>query len=129
MTHQQVPAFGLGVIQLETDHKPLVPLLGQNLLPPRVLRFIIQFQYTIQYVPGKSLYTADTFSRAPLKESSDIAAASSTETEQFVQAIRAVLPASANCLETYAAKQANDRICSKLIHIWVAIQKSTKQRA
>ena len=30
------------VIQLETDHKPLVPLLGQkslDLLPPRVLRF------------------------------------------------------------------------------------------
>ena len=101
------------VIQLETDHKPLVPLLGQkslDLLPPRVLHFrlhLMRFQYTIQHVPGKSLYTADTLSKASLKESSDKEAASSTETEQLVQAIRAVLPASADRLETYAA---NDRI-------------------
>ena len=109
------------VIQLETDHKPLVPLLGQkslDLLPPRVLWFrlrLMRFQYTIQYVPGKSLYTADTLSRAPLKDPSDTAAVSSRETEQFVQAIRAVLPASADRLEEYAEKQANDRICSQLI--------------
>ena len=98
------------VIQLETDHKPLVPLLGQkslDLLPPRVLRFrlrLMRFQYTIQHVPGKSLYTADTLSRAPLKDPSDTAAASSRETEQFVQAIRAVLPASADRLDEYAKK-------------------------
>ena len=60
------------VIHLETDHKPLIPLLGQkslDLLPPRVLRFrlrLMRFQYTIHHVPGKSLYTADTLSRAPL---------------------------------------------------------------
>ena len=106
---------------LETDHKSLVPLLGQkslDLLPPRVLRFrlrLMRFQCTIQHVPGKSLYTADTLSRAPLRESCDATAISSRETEQFVQAIRTVLPASADRLETYAKKQANDRICSKLI--------------
>lgn len=98
------------VIQLETDHKPLVPLLGQkslDLLPPRVLRFrlrLMRFQYTIQHVPGKSLYTADTLSRAPLKDPSDTAAVSCGETEQFVQAIRAVLPASADRLEVYTKK-------------------------
>ena len=109
------------VIQLETDHKPLVPLLGQkslDLLPPSVLQLrlrLMRFQYTIQHVPGKSLYTADTLSRAPLKGPSDTAAVSFRETEQFVQAIRAVLPASADRLEAYAQKQANDRICSQLI--------------
>ena len=41
---------------LETDHKPLVPLLGSkslDLLPPRVLRFrlrLMRFQYIIHHV-------------------------------------------------------------------------------
>ena len=61
-------------ISIETDHKPLVPLLGSKHLdnfPPRVLRFslrLMRFSYSIQHVPGKLLYTADTFSRAPLRE-------------------------------------------------------------
>ena len=113
------------VIQLETDHKPLVPLLGQknlDLLPPRVLRFrlrLMRFQYTIQHVPGKSLYTADTLSRAPLKNPCNAAAVHSGETEQ---AIRAVLPASADRLEAFAKSQANDKICSQL-QIRMATQK------
>ena len=96
------------VIQLETDHKPLIPLLGQktlDLLPLRVLRFrlrLMRFQYTIHHVPGKSLYTADTLSQAPLNEITDKFSASSTETEQFVQAITAGLPANADRLEAYA---------------------------
>ena len=59
-------------ITLETDHKPLVPLLGKtnlDCLPPRVLRFrirLMRFSYTISHVPGKQLYTADTLSRAPV---------------------------------------------------------------
>lgn len=65
------------VIVLETDHKPLVPLLGQkslDLLPPHIFRFrlcMMRFQYTIYHVPGKSLYTADMLSRAPIQDSSD----------------------------------------------------------
>ena len=59
-------------IQLETDHKPLVPILGNkslDSLPPQVLRFrlrLMKFQYTIKHVSGKELYTPDTLSRAPL---------------------------------------------------------------
>ena len=58
---------------IETDHKPLIPLLGtKNLdsLPPRVLRFrlhLSRFEYQIGHVPGKYLYTADTLSRAPIQ--------------------------------------------------------------
>ena len=56
----------------ETDHKPLMPLLGVkrlNTLPPPVLRFRLRlnrFSYDIKHVPGKELYTADTLSRAPI---------------------------------------------------------------
>ena len=46
-------------IQMETDHKPLVPLLGTkhlDVLPPKILRFricLMPFDYTILHVPGK----------------------------------------------------------------------------
>ena len=45
-------------IHIETDHKPLAPLLGSKFLdslPPRILRFrlrLMQFDYTISHVPG-----------------------------------------------------------------------------
>jgi len=64
-------------ITLETDHKPLVPLLSDkrlDSLPPRVLRFhlrLMRFDYVIKHVPGKSLHTADALSRAPLKHTMD----------------------------------------------------------
>ena len=60
---------------METDHKPLVPLLGNkelDQLPPRVLRFrlrLARFDYLIVHVPGKFLYTADALSRDPLPPS------------------------------------------------------------
>lgn len=59
---------------IETDHKPLVPLLNTkclNTLPPPVLRFrlrLARFDYTVSHVPGKLMYTADTLSRAPTGE-------------------------------------------------------------
>ena len=57
---------------IETDHKPLVPLLSsKNLkdLPARVQKFrmrMMRFTYSISHVPGKPLYTADALSRALL---------------------------------------------------------------
>ena len=63
-------------ISIDTDHKPLVTLLGSKHLvnlPPRVLRICLRlmwFSYSIQHVPGKLLYTADTLSRAPSREES-----------------------------------------------------------
>ena len=53
---------------VETDHKPLVPLFSTK-LPVRIQRFrmrLLRFDFTISHVPGKSLMTADTLSRAPL---------------------------------------------------------------
>ena len=57
---------------IETDHRPLVPLLStRNLedLPARVQQFrmrMTRFTYSVSHVPGKALFTADTLSRAPL---------------------------------------------------------------
>ena len=80
-------------ILLETNHKPLVPILESkslDSLPPRVLCFrlpLARFQYTIHHAPGKSLYLADTLSRAPVREpSKEINAFNDYEVEKFVEA-------------------------------------------
>ena len=57
---------------IETDHKPLVPLLstkGLDEMSIRVQRFrlrLMRYQYSISHVAGKELCTADTLSRAPV---------------------------------------------------------------
>ena len=86
-------------IALETDHKPLVPLLGKtnlDCLPPRVLRFrirLMRFSYTISHVAGKQLYTADTLSRAPVSTPDSTHLAEDSLTEHFVDNV-----VSADCL-------------------------------
>ncbi|KAL5516836.1 hypothetical protein EMCRGX_G002260 [Ephydatia muelleri] len=58
-------------ISIETDHKPLVPLLSSKRLddlPPRVLRFrlrLMRFAFSIVHVPGKYMYTADALFPSP----------------------------------------------------------------
>lgn len=60
--------------ELETDHKPLPSLLGSqalDALPPHIQRFkmrLMSYSYSIIYVPGKSLWAADTLSCAPVKQ-------------------------------------------------------------
>lgn len=106
-------------VQLETDHKPLVPLLTTTHLdhmPPRVLRFrlhLTRFEYSIQHVPGKFLYTADALSRAP--NTSEVPAQEYPDTEFLVQSLVAYLPADADRLKSYRQAQKADATCSKLL--------------
>ena len=63
--------------EVQTDHKPLVSLLGaKNLeeLPARIQRFrmrLMRFTFTITHIPGKDLTIADTLSRAPTGSATD----------------------------------------------------------
>ncbi len=105
---------------VETDHKPLVPLLGTkhlHSLPPRILRFRLRldrFDYTIQHVPGKDLHTADALSRAP---------SASTEHDTNLQELAemlmvahiAQLPASKDTLDRYRSAQLSDPTCSTVM--------------
>ena len=93
-------------IDIETDHKPLVPLLGMkhlDNLPPRVVRFRLRldrYDYDICHVPGKSLYTADTLSRAPLPEPLPISSIQLQElAEQNVLSAVCNLPVSSHRLK------------------------------
>lgn len=72
---------------IESDHKLLIPLLNTkhlDALPPRVIQFCLRlakFDYVINHVLGKFLYTADALSRAPVPETGD------SDLEEEVQSI------------------------------------------
>ena len=104
---------------IQTDHKPLVPLLGSknlDILPPRILRFRLRmdrFDYSIVHVPGKLLYTADTLSRAPMSESETNL---QEEAEVLMEVCVTDLPASNSRLDEYRASQVTDPICSAIFN-------------
>jgi len=62
-------------------------------------------------LPGKTLYTADTISTTPTKETPVV---TSDEIERLVQAITVALPANQHHLNSNSKAQAKDNICSKL---------------
>ena len=60
--------------EIETDHKPLIPLLGTkdlSELPLRVQRFkmrLMRYSYDIFHTPGSKMFIADLLSRPPTGE-------------------------------------------------------------
>ena len=102
---------------VETDHKPLVPLLGTKALdelPPRVLRFrlrLMRYQFNIVHVPGKNLITADALSRAPADVSSVADSALEQEVDAFMAAVTDSLPVTDQRLQEILRAQQDDPIC------------------
>jgi len=84
---------------VETDHKPLVPLLSsKNLeeLPIRIQHFclqLIRFNYTMVRVPGKSLCTADVLSQSPIHTTSSSDLTFQKEVDAYVNLLIDNLPA------------------------------------
>jgi len=104
-------------IQIETDHKPLVPLLGTTQLPPRVLRFrlrLTRFEYSNAHVPGMYLYSADTLSCAPIK-SVECVYEDDKDVKRFIEMFIEQLPASKEILEQFRKAPKDDPICSTVI--------------
>ncbi len=107
---------------LETDHKPLISLLGTakslDQLPPRIQRMkmrLMRFAYTIIHVPGKELYTADTLSRAPVDVSKvDVIEDLTEEIEVFVNVVMQGFPATDNRIEEIRQHQFEDETCQEL---------------
>jgi hypothetical protein len=107
-------------IVIETDHKPLIPLLNSkhlDSLPPRVLRFrlrLMRFNYSVSFVPGTLLYTADTLSRSP-QQSTASQEQQALRLEVQISAIASQLPTSPDSLEEYRQGQAADPVLSQVI--------------
>lgn len=85
---------------METDHKPLVTLFDKDLskCPLRIQRFIIRLQkytFSLSYMPGKFLHTADALSRSSMMISTIDAA--DQRLEESVKLATAELPLSSRC--------------------------------
>ncbi|KAL8584885.1 hypothetical protein ACOMHN_037588 [Nucella lapillus] len=125
---------------VETDHKPLVPLLSTKLideLPIRIQRFrirLLRFSFTICHVPGKELYTADALSRAP-QDADNLPDGDFTElVEVYLNAVLYTLPASDQRLAQIRAElKKDDTLCVVMHYItncWPdkqQLNKTTKQ--
>ncbi|KAL6475040.1 hypothetical protein MHYP_G00160800 [Metynnis hypsauchen] len=120
---ERLSPYLLGLqFKIETDHKPLVPLLSSKALdelPPRVLRFrlrLLKFTYDIVHVPGKCLITADALSRASVKHTlTQEGKDNEADVKVFLDAVVQSLPATEARLKVIQEKQKTDPICAKLI--------------
>ena len=105
---------------IETDHKPLVPLLStKNLdeMPLRVQRFrlrLMRYQYTISHTAGKDLCTADTLSRAPTGVTDTQADKFQKEVASYVNLIIDHLPASQTKMQEIIKEQEQDPVCQQI---------------
>ncbi|XP_046855956.1 uncharacterized protein K02A2.6-like [Xenia sp. Carnegie-2017] len=107
---------------IETDHKPLVPLLGSKILdqlPPRIQRFkmrLMKYSFTIRHIPGKELVVADALSRAPnMKQPTKSDNNLSEDLNIYVAQIVQNIPASERRLEEIRRHQQEDPVCTKLV--------------
>ena len=102
---------------LETDHKPLVPLLSsKNLdeLPIGIQRFRLRmmcYSYDLRHVPGKELTTADYLSQSPIPTTEDYGL--STETNAYVNLVVTHLPATDSRLQDIKEHQHQDTVLQK----------------
>lgn len=104
--------------QIETDHKPLLALLGTkhlDELSPRILRFrmrLMWFHFSLTHVPCKSLATADALSRAPVPATQTPEAPAQEQLiEGFVHSVISSLPITEKrLLELKQAQQADEML-------------------
>ena len=106
---------------IQTDHKPLVPLLSTKLLdelPIRVQRFrmrLLRYDFTISHIPGQDLVTADALSRAPVSNSTASDQLLEEEVDAYIQAVIDSLPASEGRLAEIREAHQQDELCQEVI--------------
>ena len=100
---------------VETDHKPLVSLLGTaelHKMPPRIQRFrlrLMRYNPRVVHVAGKNQITADALSRAPVSDPDPADVDLIDNTTAFAKQTIEILPATTHKLqEIRKAQKADD---------------------
>ena len=104
-----------GVVKEKLSSAPALANLEE--MPPRIETPshapADAFTFTVSHVPGKSLITADTLSRAPVAQQDD-----QNCTEEEIDLVRSIcmasIPASNTQLEQIREKQEEDEVCRTL---------------
>ncbi|XP_045898998.1 uncharacterized protein LOC123966985, partial [Micropterus dolomieu] len=103
---------------IETDHKPLIPLLGSKSLdefPPRIQRLrmrLMRFAYIISHVAGKDIAAADVLSRASVSNAAE--GLQEEEINLSVDSVMASLPATEKRLREIQRHQDDDATLQQL---------------
>ena len=111
---------GLESFKLETDHKPLVPLVNNKdlhdtrLRCQRLLIRLMKFNPKAEFLPGKHLVVADALSRSPQENSSTCVDTVSLAKENDIDA-HINRPASDGKPEEIARETAEDKILSTVM--------------
>ncbi|KAJ8926627.1 hypothetical protein NQ314_020991 [Rhamnusium bicolor] len=75
---------------------------------------LMQYNYTVIYIPGKDLVVVDALSRSPLAQSCPQAEELTLEVNVFVNRIIESLPATDDFISKIINEQSSNPICSKL---------------
>ena len=109
-------------IYVETDHKPLVPLLRKHALtrplPPRIQRFrmrLMRFHFKeISHVRGKEMYITDALSRLQAQHADPQPTIADDEMTAHVASVITGLPASDSRLQQIIEAQEEDPVCRQI---------------
>ena len=110
---------GLDTFTLETDHKPLVPLINAKDLDnvplrcQRLLMRLMRYKPLAKYVQGKDMYVSDALSRSPM--STKAFSSTAEEVDLHVQSVVAGFPASPQKRDDLRAATQGDSILQAAI--------------
>ena len=109
--------------QLLTDHKHLVSLLSSKRafddIPPRIQRMrirLLRFDYSVKYVAGSQIGTADTLSRFPLNHE-PVLVDSADVVEQHIRHVVETLPITDALIDRVLAASASDDAIKRITAI------------
>lgn len=114
--------YGLESFTLQTDHKPLVPLINAKDLDAvplrcqRLLMRMMRYNPVAVYVPGKELIVADALSRSPQPVITAEVSELIEEVEAYEEAVSSAWPISPTRLDIVRAETKKDADMEKVRH-------------
>ena len=112
--------YGLSEFIVQTDHKPLIPILNNKMLidmSPRIQRMrmtLLKYSFKAEHVQGTTLLDADALSRAPVDTPTKTDEMAERDIITHVNAIIQAMPATSTRLQEIRDNTATDTVLQKL---------------